>query len=204
MSDILELLRRRRAIRAFKGDPLPKGILLQILDAARWAPSARNLQPVEYIVVTEASKRRQLAEAARQPQPIDAPVCIVVVVDLEKSAKVGEFSPKDATTIERGVTLFSHLDAAAAIENMLLAATALNIGSLWISGFDESEVRRIVDIPKTYKPIAIIVLGFPKKIPPPPVRRDLQDIIHKERFQDRPRDDSYMEYGRSINSGKNW
>ncbi len=203
MENLVKLLKGRRSIRAFRGDSLSKDVVLEILDAARWAPSARNAQPVEYVIVTDISSRRQLAEAARQPQPVDAPISIVVVVDLLKSAKVGELSPKDASTIERAITLYAHLDAAAAIQNILLASTALGIGSLWISGFDESGVRQTINLPKAYKPIAIIVLGFPKRMVDPPVRRSFEDIISWETFQDRPKDDSYLRFGRSIDTQNN-
>ncbi|RLI30265.1 MAG: nitroreductase family protein [Candidatus Hecatellales archaeon] len=172
--EVFEAIYGRRSIRSFRREPIPKEYLTKILDAARWAPSAGNVQPWEFIVVTDGKLKEALARAAlNQYFTAEAPVAIVVCADLEKAYQ---------SYGVRGETLYCLQDTAAAVQNMLLAAYALGLGSCWVGAFNEEAVSRILGIPEGYRPVAIVPLGFPAESPGPRPRRSLRSIVHMEKF----------------------
>ena len=172
--DLFEAIYGRRSIRSFKETPIPEEALTKILDAARWAPSAGNVQPWEFIVVWDDETREKLASAALGQSFIaEAPVDIVVCVDLARARMAYGV---------RGETLYCIQDTAAAIENMLLAAYALGLGTCWVGAFSEEAVSRILNIPSGYRPVAIIPVGYPDEKPRPRPRRSLKEIVHLDRF----------------------
>lgn len=172
--DILELIKSRRSIRRFKSEPIPKEDLMKILEAARWAPSAGNCQPWEFIIVTKEETKHKLAMAALgQIWMTEAPVIIVVCANIPRTSwRYGE----------RGRTLYVIQDTAAAIQNMLLTAHALGYGTCWVGAFDEEAVREILGIPDEVRPVALVPIGKPAESPTPPPRRPLEDIIHWENY----------------------
>ena len=167
---ILEVIRRRRSVRRYRPDPVDRETVDRLLDAARWAPSAGNLQPWFFYVVTEARLKRELAAAAlRQSFVAEAPVCIVVCAEPERSARIYG---------TRGRTLYCLQDTAAAVQNILLAAQALGLGACWVGAFDEERVCACLDLPETLRPVAIIPLGYPaRETEPRPGRRELKEIV---------------------------
>lgn len=197
--DALEIIRKRRSVRFFRKDEnIPDKDLELILDAGRWAPSARNLQPIEYIVIRDLNVRKGLAGISRQSQPKDAPVSIIVLGDVERARLVGKVSPHDVTTSKKGETMFLYLDAGAAIQNMLLVAYSLGWGSLWISAFDEKALVKLLKTPKHYKPLAIVCLGKPAKEPVTPPKRRWADIVSWGEWSLKDKDESYLEYSRKV------
>jgi len=172
--DLFEAIYGRRSIRSFKETPIPEEALTKILDAARWAPSAGNVQPWEFIVVRDGRLKEALAQAALNQEFIaEAPVVVVVCADLERA--------RWAYGV-RGETLYCLQDTAAAIQNMLLAAYALGLGTCWVGAFREDAVSRILDIPGRYRPVALIPIGYPAESPKPRPRRSLKSILHMEKF----------------------
>jgi len=112
--DVLECIKTRRSIRKYENKPIPKEIIEDIIDCARLAPTANNVQPWEFVVVTEKATREKLAEIADYGKFIkDAPVCIVVFC-------------KD--------TKYYLEDGSASTENILLASWAYGVGSCWVAG----------------------------------------------------------------------
>ncbi|MBS7641062.1 MAG: nitroreductase family protein [Candidatus Bathyarchaeia archaeon] len=172
--DVFETIRSRRSIRAFTGEDVSDEQIEKILEAARWAPSAGNLQPWEFIIIRRPEIKREVARAALNQTFIEeAPVVIVVCANEIRSGSVYG---------SRGMNLYCIQDTAAAIENMLLAACALGLGACWVGAFNEEEVRRILKIPKGVRPVAIIPIGHPAEKPAPPRRRTLKEIMHYETF----------------------
>ncbi|MCX8153203.1 MAG: nitroreductase family protein [Candidatus Bathyarchaeota archaeon] len=171
--ELLEAIRGRRSVRAFKPQDVPKAIVEQLIDAARHAPSAGNLQPWEFIIVRQPDVKRRLAEAARQAFVEEAPVVIVVCAD-ENRAAMGYGS--------RGKTLYCIQDTAAATQNILLMAYSLGLGTCWVGAFNEDEARRILKLPTGIRPVAIIPVGYPAKTPTPSSRRPLSQIIRHDSF----------------------
>lgn len=169
MNQVLEVIKKRRSVRAFKKEAIPDEVLLQILEAARWAPSAGNLQPWHFVVVKNNDVKRLLAIAALNQMFIaEAPVVIVVcTIPTVSASRYGV----------RGEKLYCIQDTAAATQNMLLAAASLGVGSCWVGAFDEDRVRTLLKLPNYVRPVAIVPMGYPAKIPSPPGRRGLKEIV---------------------------
>ena len=171
--ELLEAIKGRRSVRAFKPQDVPDEIVEQLVDAARHAPSAGNLQPWEFLIVRKPEQKRKLAEAARQAFIEEAPVVIVVCAD-ENRAATGYGN--------RGKTLYCIQDTAAATQNILLTAYSLGLGTCWIGAFSEDEARRALNIPSGIRPVAMIPVGYAAKTPTPRSRRPLSQIMHYESF----------------------
>ena len=172
--DVFEAIVSRRSIRAFKLDNIPEKILNKILEAAWWAPSAGNLQAREFILVTDPELKRKLCNAALGQSFIEeAPIDIVVCANERRSAqRYGQ----------RGKELYCIQDATASVQNILLAAHALGLGTCWVGAFSEENVSETLNLPNGVKPIAIIPLGYPAEHPSVTPRMRLKDLVHKNRY----------------------
>lgn len=146
----------------------------KLIDAARFAPSAGNIQPWEFVIVRDAEIKRKLAEAALNQEFIEeAPVVIVVCVDEAQSSQgYGN----------RGATLYCIQDTAAATQNVLLAAHSLGLGTCWVGAFREELVRKALNMPINVRPGAIIPVGYASDEPEPRTKRSVKEIIHYETF----------------------
>jgi len=172
--DILEVIKGRRSIRAFKNQDIPAEIVEELIDAARWAPSAGNIQPWEFIIVRKPRIKRRLVEAALGQMFIEeAPVVIVVCADEERSSQGYGV---------RGKTLYCIQDTAAAMQNIHLTAYSLGLGTCWVGAFREEEARKILKIPRGMRPVAIIPVGYPAEAPTARMRKSTSQIIHYETF----------------------
>ncbi|RJS80176.1 nitroreductase family protein [Candidatus Bathyarchaeota archaeon] len=172
--DVLEAIKNRRSIRAFKNEDISSETVEKLIDAARWAPSAGNIQPWEFIIVKNSEVKRRLAEAALNQKFVEkAPVVIVVCADENRSFKGYGL---------RGKSLYCIQDTAAAIQNIHLAACSLGLATCWVGAFKEEDVRKILDVPDGVRPVALVPVGYPAEKPSPPPRRPLSQIIHYEKF----------------------
>ena len=164
-----DLFTARFSCRSFAPSPVPRATVERLLDAARWAPTAGGLEPWRFVVVTDPAVRRALAETApRQGFIAAAPVLVVVCALPEESAR---------RYGDRGRDLYCLQDTAAAVENLLLAATAEGLGSCWIGAFDEDAAARAVDLPEGWRPVAMVPVGEPDAAPPRRSRRPLSEVV---------------------------
>jgi nitroreductase len=172
--ELFEIIKNRRSIRSYKKQNLPSGTIEQLLEAARWAPSAGNVQSCEFVVVTTAEVKEELSKVAYgQKDLVEAPVVIVVCANEDLAAqRYGA----------RGKTLYCLQDTAAAVQNILLTAYSLGLGSCWIGAFKEEEVAKLVNAPKGIRPVAMIPVGYPNQNPQAPRRKPLSETMHKETF----------------------
>lgn len=172
--DVFEAIKSRRSIRAFTEQPVSEEEVKKLIEAARSAPSAGNIQPWEFVVVRDPERKKGLCEAALDQTFIEeAPVVIVVCANVWRSGQ-GYGS--------RGVNLYSLQDTAAATQNILLAATALGLATCWVGAFQEEQARKILNIPDGVRPVAIIPIGHAAEKPSPRSRRPLDRIIHHETY----------------------
>jgi nitroreductase len=172
--ELFEAIAKRRSIRSFRSEAVPDYHLEEILRTGTLAPSAGNTQPWEFVVTKKDEKKLELAEAAFQQSFIaEAPVVVTICANEERSAH---------TYSERGRRLYCIQDTAAAVENMLLAATALGYGACWIGAFDENKVRKALGIPPGVRPVALLPVGIPAEMPEARSRRELGDVIHAETY----------------------
>jgi nitroreductase len=162
------LFEKRFSCRIFDTTPLDRETVETVLEAARWAPNGGNLQPWRFVVVLDSNRRRALAGAAYgQSFLAQAPVVITVcAVPNESAAKYGP----------RGRDLYCLQDTAAAAENILLAATDRGLGSCWVGAFDERAIARALELPRSWRPVALIALGRPAEAEPQRTRRPLSEI----------------------------
>ncbi len=172
--EVFEAIKSRRSVRAFTREGISEKEVERLIEAARWAPSAGNIQPWEFIIVTDAEMKRRLSVAALDQTFIeDAPVVIVVCADQARST---------SRYRSRGADLYCLQDTAAATQNLLLAAHASGLGACWIGAFREDEARRVLATPRDLRPVAIVPVGHPAEKPAAPPKRAITEIIHYETF----------------------
>jgi len=172
--ELLEAIKGRRSIRAFKQQDVPEETVEKLIDAARHAPSAGNIQPWEFVVVRNLEVKRKLARAALNEAFVEeAPVVIVVCANEMRSSMGYGF---------RGKTLYCIQDTAAATQNILLTAYSLGLGACWIGAFNEDEAKLALNAPEGIRPVAIIPVGYPDETPSHRGIRPLNQIVHHENF----------------------
>lgn len=163
--DAIEALKTRRSIRLYEEKPVPREMLEEIIDTARLAPSGRNAQPWEFIVVTEAGTRKQIAELAPHGKFIaQAGACVAVF------ARDGDFCVEDGS---------------AATENILVAAHALGLGTCWVASYKKPHsepVAELLGVPAGFLLITLIALGYPAQKAEPHGKRALSEVLHWEGF----------------------
>jgi nitroreductase len=172
--DFFEAIKNRRSIRTYKKQELTQQSINQLIDAARLAPSAGNAQPWAFVVATEAKTKQSLATAAfGQKWLEEAAVVFVVCADIKRT---------EESYGERGKRLYCFQDTAAAIENILLAACAMGLGTCWIGAFREEEITKVINAPAHMKPVALIPVGYPDESPRARSRRPASEVVFRESF----------------------
>jgi nitroreductase len=169
---VFDTIMNRKSIRRYRGDPIPEEVLTRILEAARWAPSGKNLQPWKFIVVRDKHLRQELAVAsARQSFMAEAPITIVACGFPEESyAHMGRYMKSWS------------VDVAIAVEHLMLQAQEEGLGTCWIGSFEEEEVKAILRVPEKVRVLALTPLGYPDERPAPGARKPLEEIISYDRF----------------------
>jgi nitroreductase len=167
--DVLEAIKTRRSVRRFKKERVPPNLLKEVLEAARWAPSARNSQPWRFIIIVDEDLKKRVANATTAGKFLaEAPLGIAVTINTRATRHPAE-------------------DGAAATMNILLAAHALGLGACWIGSYSssyEEEVKRILGVPEGWALLSIIALGYPDERPVSS-RLDLKDLVYVNRFGSR-------------------
>ena len=149
--DAYEAILTRRSIRRFARRPVSREQLERLLEAARWAPSAGNLQPWVFVVVTSAEVKAALAAAAYGQRFVAEAAAVI---------GVAAAPPEDSPYGRRGRELYCLQDTAAAVQNVLLAAHAMGLGTCWVGAFDDDAVARTLDLKKGERPVALIAVGY--------------------------------------------
>ena len=160
--DALEAIRKRRSVRKYTGDPIPRRDLEKIVDAGRLAATGMNRQPWDFIVVTDREMIDKLKGASEWMGKAGA--IIAVVMD-----------PSSRWWVE---------DGSAAVENMLIASTALGYGSCWLEGYTlprEEEFKPLLGIPRESRLLTLVPIGVPVEWPTKE-KKSLEEVIHWERY----------------------
>lgn len=161
--DALKAIRKRRSVRKYTGEPIPREDLETIVDAGRLAATGGNRQPWHFIVVTARDTIDKLKVAAQWMDKAGA--IIAVVID-----------PSTRWWVE---------DGSAAIENILIASTALGYGSCWLEGWTlphEDEFKELLGIPEEKRLLTLIPIGVPVEWPTRE-KKSLQDVLCWERYK---------------------
>jgi len=167
--DIFQVFSNRRSIRKYKDTPVEREKIEQILDAARLAPSWKNMQCWRFLVLTDPEHRVKTLDAFPDDNPgkkaiAEAPVVIVVCADPLESG------------VENGIEYYI-ADTAIAFEHLCLAAHALGLGTCWMGWYDEEQIKQALGIPATMRIIGLTPLGYPDQVPKPRPRKTLEEIV---------------------------
>ena len=166
--DVITAIKNRRSIRRFLNKEIPQEAIEALKDALIWAPSAGNLQSRRfYFVFNNDTKKRIVDAAFHQTFIAQAPLVVVACADLLIGRHYGE----------RCEELYCLQDVACAIENMMLVACSLGLGSVWVGAFHEEGVAKVLDIPSNLRPVAIVPVGYPSHSPSPPHRVEKEEAI---------------------------
>jgi len=158
----LELAKKRRSVRRYKPEPVPRELLLKCVEAARIAPSAENVQPWRFIIVDDPAVKEVLSKHAfsgiysATRWAAKAPVLVVILAELDILAnRIG----KQITGIN-----YYLIDIGIAGEHFVLQAHELGLGTCWIGWFSQRGVRKALKVPRKYRPVAMLSVGFPDVI----------------------------------------
>jgi nitroreductase len=202
---LLRLARDRRSVRRFRADAVPEPVVDQLLEVARWAPSASNRQAHRFLLVTARPTIAAMAEAVRaattrlaeslradlaeQAMPYlsnfthfaGAPlVCVPIYrsgFDLRRA--LAPDAPGELPGSKPVIDALASVSAA--IMNLLLAAHSLGIGACWMTGplIAEEALTPLLDVPRGWNIAALIPLGYPAEEPEPPRRRELSHLVRR-------------------------
>jgi nitroreductase len=168
--DVIDCIMGRRSIRNFLNLPVEWFKIGRILEAGLNAPTAGNLQDVRFMVITDLDKKKQIAHfCSDQNWMADAYIYIVVTSTFVKTQRFYGV---------RGERLYSIQSAAAASQNILLAAYSLGLGACWVGAFEEDLIKDLLSIPDYARVQAIIPIGYTDENPPKPPKYSLVDMVH--------------------------
>ena len=169
--DFFELIKKRYSVRSYKSDRVEKEKLDKILEAARLAPTAANRQPFRILVIETEGQREALLRVYRQEWFVAAPL-VLCVCGVEAEAWVRNHDGKS----------YMDVDAAIVMDHMVLAATALGLGTCWIGAFNPDAAREVFNLPAGVDPIVMTPLGYPDDSPRPKRRKPLEDLLKFQRW----------------------
>lgn len=170
----LDAINTRRSVRRYLDRPVEYEKLTTILDAAGKAPSAGNLQDWRFLLVTDRTLIKQVAGYSIEQYWIQtAPVLVIVCAIPEKHEMYYGL---------RGKRLYNIQDCAASIENLLLAATDVGLGSCWIGAFEEEKLKALFSIPVDVRPQAIISLGYSDETPKDRHLLPIEQLVYFNRY----------------------
>ena len=163
---LIDFILTRRSIRHYDTKAIPEDILNQIFEAGRNAPSAANRQPIHFIIVNNEEAKKELSKGMFNRHIKDSPAVIVGCADVN-SALTGKWAI---------------VDAAIAMQNMVIAAWTLGIGSCWIGACNEEKVKELLKIPDKWKVVALVTLGYPAEQPKPRKKKSFEEMFSFNSF----------------------
>ena len=170
--DFKELIQTRRSVRKFRAEEVEEEDLREILEAARLAPSAINLQPWKFIVIKNDKKKRLIAQAAGGQEFVGEAPVVIVACATGRGGFIGGYMESWPGGVAFSVT------------HLLLAAWDRGLGTCWVGDFDEEKIKEICEIPPEVRVVAIVPVGYPVKIPQVVPRRPWEKIVSREVFSE--------------------
>lgn len=169
--DVMDAINTRISVRSYSNRMIPEDVVGRLLEAARISPSASNMQPWHFIVVSDPETRAGLSEGPYAKFLKESPIVIVGLGDRKRSPK------------------WYAIDTTIALQTIVLQATAEGLGTCWIGSFFEDKVRQLLKVPDNYAIVAMLSVGYPKEQAgslgrPPRVRnrKELPEIVSYEQF----------------------
>jgi nitroreductase len=169
--DFQDVLETRHSIRKYEPLPVAEEKLARILEAARTAPTAHNNQPFRVIVIHTEGREEELKGIYGRDWFVQPPL-ILAVVGVRDEAWVRKDDDQS----------YLYVDAAIAMDHMILAATDEGLGTCWIAAFDPAAAREVLGLPEGVEPIVFTPLGYPAQEPRRPKRKPLDELVKRERW----------------------
>jgi nitroreductase len=158
---LVDTILNRRSIRHYKDTDIPKNILNKILEAGRQAPSAANRQPIHFVILTDPKIKKELSKGIFSRFIKETPITIV-----------GCAKTNDILTGKWAV-----IDTTIALQNMVIAAWSMGVGSCWIGAFREKKVRQMLNIPKNWKIVALVTFGYTDEQPEQRKKKSIDKLV---------------------------
>ena len=170
--DVFEAIQERRSIRSYQDKPVPRELMEKIFEAGRLAPSAKNCEPRHFIAVTDATKRKALSGGTWAKFLMQSPLVIVACGDKKASPD------------------WYAIDVALAVENMVLTAVSLGLGTCCVGSFKEKDIKAALKIPEKFEVLVMLAVGYPgdhvdlssKLLNIVRTRKSLSEVASEEEF----------------------
>ena len=170
--DVFKAIANRYSVRGYRPDDIDDATLRKVLEAGRSAPTAANRQPVRVIVIRTKGREEELSRVYARRWFTQAPLVLAVIAVPGEAWRRMDGKPYD------------EVDATIVMDHMVLAATALGLGTCWIADFDPAAAREVLGLPDDVEPVAFTPLGLPDKRPSGTGRRPLDELVKNERWQE--------------------
>ncbi len=167
---VIEAIRKRYSCRTYQDKPIKQEKLDQLLEAARLAPSAKNLQDWRFVVVIEKETRQKVAACTNRPEVFSKAGAIVAACSVSDE-------------VMRCGQAVAPIDVSIALEHIALQSTELGLGTCWIGSFETEKVRAILDIPADINIIELMTVGYPADEPKEPNREPIEKIVCYDKWQ---------------------
>lgn len=165
--DTMEAMRAWRSVSKFKPTPIPEQKLQTILNAARLAPSAENIQPWKFVIVNDEDVKREIARACQDAKfLVDAPIVTVACADSD-----------DAVAMAGGYMNSFPVDMGIALSYLMLATMSEGTGSAWIHTFNEDMIRSILGTPIEASVVGVVLLAYPDESASPSGREQQSEVV---------------------------
>ena len=197
--NVFDAIKKRRSIRQYKTDPVDYKALETIMEAGRWAPSWANTQCWRFVLVHDSKTKSDIADSLlkiKRPDKVSdnpgtkaintVPVVIVVCAEMGKS---GCLHGGGGPVTDKGDWFM--FDVALAVQNMVLAAHALGLGTVIIGAFDAPKVEKILGVPDGYRVVALFPVGVPAREGKAPPRNELSELSFRDKWGNNPKDHQY-------------
>jgi nitroreductase len=188
--DVFDAIRNRRSVRHYRTDPVDDKTVQTVLEAAHWAPSWGNIQCWRFITIRDPGIKSQIADTLTRikvdNEPVEnaaakaikqAPVLIVLCAETNKAG-----CGPDGTPVTNKGAYWYMFDIALAVQNMVLAAYALGLGTVIVGNFDAERAAEILEVPAGFCVVIMTPLGFPDRKGQVSPRKQLSDVLYKEKF----------------------
>ena len=162
---MFDVILSRRSIRKFDNKEIPKDVLDQIVEAGRQSPSAVNKQSYRFVIVTDSEIKKELKGLFSR---------------FLKNASVVLVGCANTKALLTGK--WANIDTAIALQNMVLAAWSLGVGSCWIGSFNEQKAKQLLKIPEDWKIVALVTFGYPAETPKPRKKKPRNELFSLNQF----------------------
>ena len=180
--EVMEAIRKRRSIRTYKSTPIDQKSLDTILEAGRLAPSWANTQTWRFVVVRDTKVKAELADKANAPGSRNNTVLKQAPVVIAACAELNRAGIREGKAVTDKEGYWFMFDSGLALQNMVLEAEELGIGTLYIGAFDAKKAASFLGVPAGYACVALLPLGYADEQPEARPRKSISEIVFNDKF----------------------